>query len=73
MDYGGYVVQMMEVSSLEDFYYYRTKVSHLTRLVNSEEAAGSFFSQSVMEDICGFETLSSVHLVTKYWPQLYYH
>ena len=32
MDYGGYVVQMMEVSSLEDFYYYRTKVSHLSRL-----------------------------------------
>ena len=27
-----YVVQMTEVSSLEDFYYYRTKVSHLSRL-----------------------------------------
>ena len=47
---GGYI---MEDSSFY-FYYYRTKVSHLTRLVNSEEAAGSFFSQSVMEDICGF-------------------
>ena len=32
MEVGGYVVQMMEVSSLEDFYYYRTKVSHLSRL-----------------------------------------